>query len=72
METIMLDNYAADPDKLMNPVVLAGENFRSMERRGARMFNRAPRRPQSDAPYEDLDDPSHPSHVRKIVSYDDI
>jgi len=72
METIMLDNYVTDPDKLTNPIVQAGENFRSMERRGSRMINRPPRRPQSDAPYEDLDDPNHPAHARKIVSYDDI
>lgn len=69
----MLDNYVADPDKLTNPIVQAGENFRSMERRGGpRMMNRGPRRPQSDVPYEDLDDPSHQVHSRKIVSYDDI
>jgi hypothetical protein len=71
LDVVMFDNYTADLDKLTNSLTLAGDAFRSTERRGARILNRAPRR-LCDEPYEDFDDPNHHANARKMVVYDDI
>lgn len=88
LKAISLDNYLADADKLQNPIQFAGERFRGQrssrgdrqdrgEHRergeGDRESNYPRKRPVSDEPYEDLDDPTkHPKGRRNIVDYSDI
>jgi SERRATE/Ars2, N-terminal domain/Arsenite-resistance protein 2/Domain of unknown function (DUF4187) len=65
MESIMLEKYLSDPNKLTNPVILANENFKFVDRR-----KWEPRKVNEN--YEDLDDPSRRNLKRKIVDYSDI
>jgi hypothetical protein len=66
MESIMLERYLNDPNKLTNPVILANEGVKfSGDRR-----KWEPRRPNEN--YEDLDDPARRTLKRKIVDYSDI
>ena len=65
METIMLERYLSDPAKLTNPVILANESSKPMDRR-----RWEPRKTNEN--YEDLDDPSRKNSRRKIVDYSDI
>lgn len=65
MESIMLERYLADPNKLTNPVILANENLRFADRR-----KWEPRKVNEN--YEDLDDPARKNARRKIVDYSDI
>lgn len=68
METIMLENYLNDPDKLMNQIVFASDNFRGIDRR--KVYPK--KRSVQETPYEDLDDPSRFGKSRRVVDYSDI
>ena len=65
MESIMLEKYLNDPAKLTNPVILASETLKFVDRR-----RWEPRKTNEN--YEDLDDPSRKNMKRKIVDYSDI
>jgi len=86
-KTIMLDNYIADPDKLQNQIISAGDRFRGGIRRGGgdrpaergdrqevvRDENALPTKRPADESYNDLDDPKkHPKMTRAMVDYSDL
>lgn len=73
IEDITLEEYLKDPDKLTNTINYAGEGFRGVSGGDRR---RAPikKRPVSETPYEDLDDPQKLSNKpkRNVVDYSDL
>lgn len=68
LETIMLENYIQDPDKLTNQIVFANENFKGIDRR--KVYPK--KRILPDSNYEDLDDPNRAGRSRRVVDYSDI
>ena len=68
IETIMLENYVNDPDKLSNQIAFASDSYRGIDRR--KVYPK--KRVSQETPYEDLDDPSRFNRSRNAVDYSDI